>query len=120
MFVFQFYGFKERHHDKLSLRIAQNVDKRRAKALTEESLQTYFDLIDKKIRELKLEDKPMNIFNCDETGLSGDQGKKRVLFKRGNHSPKLITGNNEKQHFTIQVLSLFKFHFMSVLLNHFI
>jgi|LakMenEpi03Aug12_release.lakeMendotaPanAssembly.Ray.scaffolds.fasta_scaffold2226416_1 hypothetical protein len=58
MFVFQFKGLKVNHHDKLSFRIAQNVVKSRANALTEESMQTYFDLIDKKIRELKLEDKP--------------------------------------------------------------
>jgi hypothetical protein len=62
--------------------MAQNVDKLRIKALTETSLQDYFDLVGKKMNALNLNDKPMNIFNCDESGISGDQGKKKFFFKK--------------------------------------
>ena len=71
--------------------------------MSENELIDYFDLMHKKINELKLNDKPMNIFNCDESGISAEQGKKRVFFKKGFRSPKSIIGVNEKQHYTIQV-----------------
>jgi hypothetical protein len=87
----------------LSYRIAQNVDKQRATCLTEESLDAYFELVRKKMNDLGLNEKPSNIFNCDETGISADQGKKKVFFKKGDRSPNVISGANEKQHYTIQV-----------------
>lgn len=59
------------------------------------------------MKELGIEDKPNNIFNCDESGISGEQGVKKVFFRKGCRSPKVITGNNEKQHYTIQVINSF-------------
>ena len=64
----------------MSYRIAQNVDKQRATCLTKESLDAYFELVRKKMNDLGLNEKPSNIFNCDETGISADQGKKKDFF----------------------------------------
>ena len=85
----------------MSFRIAKNVDKQRATCLIEESLDAYFELVRKKMNDLGLNEKPSNIFNCDETGFSADQGKK-VFFKKVERSPNVISGANEKQHYTIQ------------------
>ncbi len=49
-----------------------------------------FELVRKKLNDLGLNEKPSNIFNCDETGISADQGKKKVFFKKGDRSPNVI------------------------------
>ncbi len=45
-------------------------------------------------------DKPQNVYNVDETGLSGSQSA-RILCKKGIKYPARICGNNKKIIFTV-------------------
>ncbi len=93
--------FKQRHHDILSSRLAQNLSVNRAIAINNHSLDEFFEICRKYYDHLELNDKPQNIYNVDETGLSGCKGCTRILRKRGMKNPSRLTGNNEKVMFTV-------------------
>ena len=50
---------------------------------------------------MDLLDKPSNIFNDDESGYQADQGKYNVVVKKGQSRPSRLTGNNQKQQYTV-------------------
>ena len=74
--------FKQRHNDILSSRLAQNLPVNRAIAINNHSLDKFFEICRKYYDHLELNDKPQNIYNVDETGLSGSQGCTRILCKK--------------------------------------
>jgi hypothetical protein len=67
-----------------------------------------FNQIDKKLTELKIKNKPSNIFNADESGFMCQKGKKRVFCRRGT-TPYHITSNNDKIMYTVNVSKIFNF-----------
>lgn len=70
--------FLQRHNDEIGERMANNVKMARA-AVSREVLSKYFDNL-----KLSLENvPPENIYNYDETNLSDDSGRKKVVAKRG-------------------------------------
>ena len=77
--------FKQRHHKILSSRIAQNLAVNRAVALNNKSLDQFFQTCQKYFDFLQIHDKPQNIYNVDETGLSGSQGSTKILCKKDTH-----------------------------------
>jgi hypothetical protein len=93
--------FKKRWRKELSVRMAQNVPKNRAEALTTENVNRFFANIIELYKSLEIFDKPQNIFNVDETGFCGDQGTKRILCRKGSKNPAKIVGNNEKTMYTV-------------------
>ena len=42
-----------------------------------------------------------NIFNADESGYQADQGLGKVVVKNGQSRPSRLTGNNQKQQYTV-------------------
>ena len=60
------YSFLSRH-DNLRLKKSRPLDKKRA-SLTLKQVDNWFKLLDNVIKENRLEDRPANIFNCDESG----------------------------------------------------
>jgi hypothetical protein len=70
-------------------------------AINNHSLDQFFEICRKYYDHLELNDKPQNIYNVDETGLSGSQGCTRILCKKGMKNPSRLTGNNEKVMFTV-------------------
>lgn len=72
-----FLNFKRRHN--MSLKIPQNVEYARKKALDPFIIYAYFDLLEKTLIELQLLDKPHRIWNLDESSLSIDPRKSRVV-----------------------------------------
>ncbi|CAG5000677.1 unnamed protein product [Parnassius apollo] len=79
-------GFLRRHKSTLSVRLSENIKRQRA-GVTQETLKSYF-------QELKttLEDvDPAAIVNFDETNISDDPGRQKVLVRRGiKHAHKII------------------------------
>jgi hypothetical protein len=66
-----------------SERLAQNLPSNRAQSLTPAKIDVCFQMCLKYYDFLDIHAKPQNIYNCDESGFSGNQGSKRVLCKKG-------------------------------------
>ena len=81
--------FRKRHAN-LSLRVAQNFPLNRAEALSKEILNNFFKMVQEKYNELEYHNKPTHIFNVDETGFSGDQGKQLILCEKGESMCELL------------------------------
>ena len=93
--------FKQRHHNILSSRIAQNLPLNRAVALNSLNLDEFFQTCRKYYDYLEMHDKPQNVYNVDEISLSDSQGSARILCKKGMKNPARICGNNEKIMLTV-------------------
>ncbi|CAG4982679.1 unnamed protein product [Parnassius apollo] len=70
--------FLNRHKDKISQRICQNIKRSRA-AVSAEIITKYFEEL-----QISLADVPAaNIVNYDETNLADDPGRRKIITKRG-------------------------------------
>ena len=78
-------SFLKRHKDRINNRMCQNISKKRAKINTE-TINSYFDELEKTLEGIP----PKNIINYDETNLTDDPGRKRMIFKRGTKYPERI------------------------------
>ena len=80
-------GFCERWKDQLRPRMAQNLAKNRAQAVTEETAKGFFQIVKKKLVEIELGyGKPLpptNFWNCDESGYCSSQGDNVILCRKG-------------------------------------
>ena len=98
-----YYHFMNRWSNELSLRKADNISQVRAASCTSDNVDKYFITCRKVFLEAKIDDfKSAFLWNVDETGFCGDQGKSTILVKKGMKRPLLLTGNNEKIHYTKQ------------------
>jgi hypothetical protein len=96
------YGFKNRWKTQLPLKLAENIASTRAASCTEEIINRYFINCQSKFNEEGIDlNKGSFVWNCDETGFSGDQGRIEILCRRGSKRPMRLTGNNEKIHYTV-------------------
>lgn len=78
-------GFMKRHPE-LSKRLCQNVKRSRA-CQTESTFQTYFEELDKSLRNIPAK----AIVNYDETNFSDDPGQQFVLARRGSkHAERIV------------------------------
>lgn len=74
-------SFLNRNKDKVSQRLATNINRNRA-TLTEEEFASYFQ----ELLETTKDVPASNIFNYDETNVVDNTGKKKMLFRRGTLS----------------------------------
>ena len=96
------YGFLNRWKSDLSLRKAENIASLRASSCTQKIINKYFENCRKTFNEERIDlTKASFVWNCDETGFSGDQGKIEILCRRGSKRPLRLTGNNEKINYTV-------------------
>ncbi|XP_072400704.1 uncharacterized protein [Diabrotica undecimpunctata] len=72
-------------HPEISLRFAENIKRVRA-GVDENILRSFFENLAVELGGVA----PTNIWNCDETNLTVDPGKKKVIVKRGCKYPELI------------------------------
>lgn len=70
--------FLIRHKEKLSIRLCQNIKRARAR-VSKEILNNYFDNLAISLADIP----PSNIVNYDETNLTDDPGRRKVITKRG-------------------------------------
>lgn len=78
------YHFMKRHKYSLRTRICQNIKRSRAK-VSPDVIIDYFD----HLQELR-DGSASNIFNYDETNISDDPGRKKVISKRGCRCPERV------------------------------
>ena len=79
-------SFRKRHPN-VVLRAPASLARSRYLATNPVMLDRYFDLLQKCISELKLEDKPGQIFNVDESGMPLNPKPPKVLNQRGVKNP---------------------------------
>ena len=87
-------SFKKRHPD-LSLRTAEQLAQVRSRCCNKEALEDYFDLLDETLQDNELCDKPVQMFNCDEMGMSLDPKPLMVVVPKGIKHPRSITTGNK-------------------------
>ena len=83
-------SFLERHKDKLSERMSNNIKRTRAQ-VSDDVIDAYFDELEKSLEGLP----PKAIFNYDESNLSDDPGKKKMIFRRGVKYPDLVINHTK-------------------------
>ena len=76
-------GFKTRHQD-LALRRAETIDRGRVANARPEVIQDYFEQLGKIISENGLENKPSQIYNCDEAAIHLDRNAHKVIVPRNS------------------------------------
>lgn len=84
------YSFVKRHKRAISNRMCQNIKRSRAK-ICRETLSEYFDHLEKELTGIPLE----NIVNYDQTNLSDDPGRKKILAKRGMKYPERVMNQSK-------------------------
>ena len=88
-----------KRHLQLCIRKAEKVTYARLKATDPIVMDNYFDLLERTLEEYDLFDEPSRIFNCDETGISYQHSPPSVVAVKGQHHPRVVTGN--KRHVTV-------------------
>lgn len=95
--------FENRWRNQLSRRISQNLPKNRADACSAEIIEDFFLKLNETVERLGLQNKPENIYNCDESGFQTDAGQQKILCKRGSRNPHKVVGSTTKATYTILV-----------------
>lgn len=93
-----FLNFKCRHN--LSIKTPQSVEFARKKNVDPFLIYDYFDLLEKTVKELGLEDKPSQIWNLDESSFCSDPSKTKIVGQRGLPSTRTTSGPG-KQNTTV-------------------
>ena len=78
-----YYGFLKRWSNKLKLMHSGSLEKARAKGITLEIINEWFELLYSVLKKLNLFDKPQNVFNMDESSFCEEPGRRIVVVKRG-------------------------------------
>lgn len=84
------YSFLKRHKKDLSYRMCQNIKRNRA-AVSRKIINDYFDRLNEELRDVLAS----NIVNYDETNLSDDPGKKKVITRRGCKYPERVMNSTK-------------------------
>lgn len=78
-------GFLARHKQILSNKMCQNIKRSRA-MVDDKILNEYFDELGKTLNGVK----PEHIINYDETNITDDPGRKKVIVRRGSRHPERV------------------------------
>jgi hypothetical protein len=78
-------SFLRRNTD-ISVRKAENMSVARSVAMSKQTIEKYFTLLDTILTDNELYDKPGNIYNVDETGLQLNTRAGMVLAEKGSRS----------------------------------
>lgn len=75
--------FQKRHKNIQTLWSSDKFHKRRTKRATRRRLEQYFELLKHTLEEHGLEDKPRQIYSCEESGFKLDKNYQKVLAGKG-------------------------------------
>lgn len=78
-------GFMRRHKENLAVRLCQNIKRSRAR-VSPDIINEYFDNIEETLKDIPAS----HIVNYDETNLSNDPGRSKIITKRGCKYPERI------------------------------
>lgn len=94
-------GFEKRWQHCITKRKPELVTSSRAKDLSEETIDQFFDMVKHVYEENNLFDKPNCIFNCDETGFNTDEKAKGCFFRRGVNFTPILNPSGGKAMYTV-------------------
>lgn len=78
-------AFLNNHKDVISNKMCQNIKRSRA-MVNDKIVNDYFDELSITLDGIE----PRNILNYDETNMTDDPGRKKILVRRGSHHPERI------------------------------
>lgn len=84
------YGVIQRHWYELAIRMYQNIKRSRA-GITPNSIDGYFDELTKELEGVPVE----NIVNYDETNLTDDPDRRKVIKRRGTKYPERVMNSSK-------------------------
>ena len=76
-------GFMKKYADEIRPRKASSMQSIRATASQPKVIDNWFKLVAEAYAKNNLEGKPLNVFNCDESGVQLDQGKVEIICRKG-------------------------------------
>lgn len=82
--------FLKRHKNEISQRICENIKRVRAK-VSPDTIKEYFKELEKSLDGVPAS----NVINYDETNLSDDPGRKKILVKRGCKYPERVMNHTK-------------------------
>ena len=82
--------FMKRHRHILSRRVSENIKTARAR-VTRAALMEFYNNLKKSIEGVP----PENIINFDETNLTDDPGKKKIIVRRGTKYPERVMNSTK-------------------------
>lgn len=82
--------FLIRHQNLIGKRLTQNINKARA-GVSSETISEYFSNLHSTLQDIP----PSNIFNYDETNVSDDPGRKKMIFRRGVKYPEKVINHSK-------------------------
>jgi len=83
-------SFLKRHQNVIGKRLTQNINKARA-GVSSETISEYFSNLHFTLEDIP----PCNIFNYDETNVSDDPGRKKMIFRRGVKYPEKVINHSK-------------------------
>jgi hypothetical protein len=78
-----YYGFIKRWNNDLKVMFSSSLENARAKGVTPDVIDGWFNVLNGVLTKLNLHGKPQNIFNTDESGFCEEVGRRVVVVKRG-------------------------------------
>lgn len=84
------HSFLHRHNLSLSLRMCQNITRRRA-AVNHKTINDFFDNLEHSLKDVP----PENIVNYDETNLKDDPGSEKIIVVRGCKYPERVMDSSK-------------------------
>ena len=84
-------------HPKLTLKTAVPLSYSRAVATDPIVLDRYFDMLEETLQGNGIFNRPVHIFNCDETGLPLNPKCLKIVDQAGSRNPSYITGDTKSQ-----------------------
>ena len=85
-----------RRNPSIVLRAPAQLSLARAKASDPEVFEHYFDLLESTLTEYDISDKPMQIFNMDETGVPLSPDLPKGVFKKGSKAVAVTSGDKSQ------------------------
>lgn len=86
-----FKGFMYRHREYISERMAENIKRSRAAICTSITITTYFEELKISLEGIT----PDCIVNYDETNITDDPGRKKIVARRGCQHPERIMDSSK-------------------------
>lgn len=97
-----FLSFMKRHPE-LAVRKAQGLSTARAKGMTRQEYNKYFELLKNTLKENNLLNNPQKIFNLDESGLQMNNNPGKVVTNKGAKMVNCITSSEKGE--TISIIT---------------
>lgn len=94
------YSFLKRH-PRLTVRKEENLSINRALGMNRNSVRKFFEILENKMTELNLRNKPDRVFNADESGLQMNTRGSHVLCQKGKKNVHSISPKEKGETVTV-------------------